>query len=265
MGVCCHVRDLGAHMNMGKRAYAPTIAARVRRAILVLRRMRSVPASTATEMKVIMGKVMPMIMYGTQVSPTPKKLVESARAAIADAMDPEMAGCRATSMVMNACHAFTCDPGCHIMLAKIMNFRRSWWMFPERRDSLMIAWYLCDNSGCPACKPDDDSDVEDRSACVMNWTDQASLKGPMGFLLYDLMKLQLTMSSDATLWYEGKAVLNILHGPIQRLKPCMIAHARSVMLSQVAEKRKCPPLLPVSTGKPHTSPLLRTNRARECW
>eukprot|EP00969_Alexandrium_andersonii_P226559 10005129-Alexandrium_andersonii.AAC.1 len=96
-----HIRDLGAHLNVGARWVAPTITQRARAAIRDVQTLRSLPTTHQNRVAVLAGKVLPKALYAVSTSPAPAMVIKKLTSHMATCLDPRAARSREPHLVLN--------------------------------------------------------------------------------------------------------------------------------------------------------------------
>ena len=75
-------RDLGAHINFGKRKRTNTLVARMKCGAKCCKRVSAMPASLKIRLRGIRGKCLPLALYGSETTPLQFKAVRELNASI---------------------------------------------------------------------------------------------------------------------------------------------------------------------------------------
>eukprot|EP00969_Alexandrium_andersonii_P228966 10112393-Alexandrium_andersonii.AAC.1 len=80
--VALTARDLGAQANFGKVKHSGTLGMRMREVCPSLRRLACFPASVATKLRAISGKIVPKALYGAESTPVQHVAMRTLRNAL---------------------------------------------------------------------------------------------------------------------------------------------------------------------------------------
>eukprot|EP00969_Alexandrium_andersonii_P159869 7064341-Alexandrium_andersonii.AAC.1 len=98
--VACSARDLGAHLNVGKRASGSTLTKRLGEAAKTAELVARFPASFERRMQVVLGKVLPQGLYGVEATPASSHALRHLRTKIATVVDGKAAPVRAVELAL---------------------------------------------------------------------------------------------------------------------------------------------------------------------
>eukprot|EP00969_Alexandrium_andersonii_P234137 10337857-Alexandrium_andersonii.AAC.1 len=73
----------------------------------------------------VLGKLLPMALYGCPATPVPSKGMSALRAAIVRVLAPKAASARSTGVALCAVTKKCVDPLVHVLVARIVAMRRA--------------------------------------------------------------------------------------------------------------------------------------------
>eukprot|EP00969_Alexandrium_andersonii_P144266 6379771-Alexandrium_andersonii.AAC.1 len=99
---------------MGGRQVSTTLTKRIEEGCKAASRVAALPLSFERRLALVAGEVLPMSLYGAQVSAVPRSALGRLKARIALAMDQTMARNRAVEAVLDLAFPKELDPVSHI-------------------------------------------------------------------------------------------------------------------------------------------------------
>eukprot|EP00969_Alexandrium_andersonii_P119857 5299081-Alexandrium_andersonii.AAC.1 len=88
------MRDLGAHLSFGARLVGTTIRSRFNAGVEAARRLQSLPTPIDHRVQAVLGKVLPLSLYGAPATPIPKRSMDRLRTALVEVVDKGAANSR---------------------------------------------------------------------------------------------------------------------------------------------------------------------------
>eukprot|EP00969_Alexandrium_andersonii_P337879 14932857-Alexandrium_andersonii.AAC.1 len=118
MKVVTHMRDLGAHLSLGRVPCNPTGTDRLAAACEAAKAVSAAPMGLANKARVITGKAIPMGVHGSQVAPVSGTMIRKLRTAIARAMDAKAPRGRSLELFFQVAGTRSLDPDIAIWLRR---------------------------------------------------------------------------------------------------------------------------------------------------
>ena len=130
MTVAQDSRDLGAHINTIRQVRNGTLAARMKEATQLVRRITFMPVPRTRKRIVINGKAIPKALYGAEVTPVPKKHIAELATAMVDAIMPKNTTRRSQDIFWVTAMDGYKHPMTHVHIRRVDKFRTEY----ERAD-----------------------------------------------------------------------------------------------------------------------------------
>eukprot|EP00969_Alexandrium_andersonii_P303432 13414272-Alexandrium_andersonii.AAC.1 len=173
-----HARDLGAHVSVGVKMVGATCTQRMAKGAEAAKRVGSLPVGEQGKQQAIGAKVLTMGLYGSPATPVAKAGLAHLRATIAKALDPKASTNRSASLTFLA-RRRDLDPRHHVVVNRILAFRRMWCVVPELREVFAEILQEYIQAGHSAC-------VGNENLLIGTTGGEREEMGPVGLLLHSL-------------------------------------------------------------------------------
>ena len=240
--VANHARDLGAHLSFSVVRCSGTLGTRYKNAIGVCHRIANVPARREQRHKAVLGKVLPMALYGNETT-----LVSST------ALRSLGTTCKKASGVCNFTTASPLllaatwgkrphEPFLYILMQRIKMVRRMWHdpSWRQRLDDLLIELVSAVVSG--ACHESEEPAIH-HSGIVTTapWLQidpsESRTLGPSTLLLATFARLGARMDAQWRVYCLGHVVIDVMLEPWQSVHSFLVHLHREWAFRKVQQAR----------------------------
>ena len=212
-----HFRDLGAHICFDHTNTNTTLAQRLHRATIWVRRLRCIPTTHQQKVHTIRTLILPAALYGSEVGHCPQAELKALQTAIVETIGPKSAR-RSMALVMELCSAGgDLDPQVCMLVRKVTLLLRILAKYPStviKARSLLCAYTTQHRRGTTAWLG-----LTGEDSHTHNF-------GPISHLLEALHQAGATISSDFVVQQAGETDLPLLSTPWQYIKPLISALAQ---------------------------------------
>ena len=226
-----HVRDLGTHLCTTEGKASTTLAARARKAIDILSRLRRTNYSYALRAHVCRCLVLPKALYGVEACDIPVVLIEKLTASLARVTSKGSQFQFNAVMFDVASYGLDLDPYVHVLVRRASMLRRFVAKFPQSTslvDTVIRAYQ--DGRFVGTCMSELETGGNPES-----W--RLPCRGPIGLLLQSLAKFHSIMLPDYTVRHAFSLPFNLLDLPWQSLRPRLMSQcAQSRFVTQMVTR-----------------------------
>ena len=218
-----HFRDLGAHVTMDHTNHNNTLAGRLQRATIWVRRLTHLPITHTQKHEAIRTMILPAALYGSEVGHCPKAELLIFETAIAQALGPKSAR-KSLALTMEMCSTRgEIDPRAHMLTRKVSLLLRILAKYPKckvKAQALLCAYQTQQLQGTAGWDPTGPQQPYHQH------------HGPICQILSDLHGMHAHITSDFTIHQHNEAPLPLLQTPWQCIKPLTIAIAQRARYNQ---------------------------------
>ena len=236
------VRDLGGTINTTARKNSHVIDARLRQAIIILRRFRFLPHTIEVKAKFIHTKVLPAALYGVECSEPSGHLLRQLQSCIADILGNQSArACNTMVYELASFNGIDLDPHVQQITRRVCLFRRMWARHTWIREDIGRIWkHYHDRGFMGTCT----TDYISRAPAPppghpgrAQWKPDLPLMGPISLMLYSVSQIDSNLDQDFRILRPNHLPLDILNMPKQMVRPMVMDYAIASRMAWAASTR----------------------------
>ena len=222
-----HARDLGSHICTATRMVSPTLTARLRAAVDIVRRISRTSFSREMKAHLIRMAGLAKGLYGIESSQCCETDMQILRGAIANAIGPKS---RARSIDLTFATANLgkdLDPMVEMVIRRGKMLRRMAIKHPEVQCLLAEIWHWYQQDGHPGTLVGT-ADLAAKTPIPIfgksgraKWKPKSLPRGPVGLLLVSLHQVGASLDASMVVHHHNEPCLSILDVPWQHLGPLL--------------------------------------------
>ena len=239
--VLTNIRDLGANISTGAKAFSDTLAQRMRECLILAHKIGRLPMDYDQRAIQIRTRLLPKALYGCETGQVPETLSNALNSAVADAITKK-AKHRSQSLLFSTGPSGTdLEINANILYKRIMTLRR---IIGKNRGTVNISKELVRDYRAhdyPGVLKNGTNWDKLQPAPANNrhlWTTPFPPRGAIGFLLLSLYQVGAVVDDDLKIHRAREVPIDIVNLPIQHLKAAVWHLAKSARCAAEEKTRK---------------------------